>query len=58
MNQPATPNTDSVANAAQVSSSVKANVEKVLVGKGDVIELCLAAMFSGGHILIELVIQK
>ncbi len=38
---------------AQVAARVKANVEQVLVGKGQVIELCLAAILGGGHILIE-----
>ena len=38
---------------AQVAEKVRANVEQVLVGKGHVIEMCLAAIMSGGHILIE-----
>ena len=38
---------------AQVAARIKANVEQVLVGKGQVIELCLAAILGGGHILIE-----
>jgi len=38
---------------AQAVASVKENIEKVLVGKGGVIELTLAAVLSGGHILIE-----
>ncbi len=38
---------------AKLAGKVKANVERVLVGKGDVIEMCLAAIMSGGHILIE-----
>jgi MoxR-like ATPase len=38
---------------AQAAEKIKANIEKVLVGKGDVIELTLAAVLSGGHILIE-----
>ena len=40
-------------SVAQVASKIKANIEKVLVGKGGVIELTLAAVLSGGHILIE-----
>ncbi|MDA0264581.1 MAG: MoxR family ATPase [Chloroflexi bacterium] len=32
---------------------IKANIERVLVGKGDVIELTLAAVLSGGHVLVE-----
>jgi MoxR-like ATPase len=38
---------------AQAAEKIKANVERVLVGKGNVIELTLAAVLSGGHILIE-----
>ena len=38
---------------ARVAGNIKANVEKVLVGKGEVIELTLAAVLSGGHILVE-----
>ena len=38
---------------AQFADRVKDNVERVLVGKRHVIELCLAAILSGGHILIE-----
>ncbi|MDA1129376.1 MAG: MoxR family ATPase [Chloroflexi bacterium] len=37
----------------QAAARIKANIEKVLVGKGDVIELTLAAVLSGGHILVE-----
>lgn len=37
----------------QTVAKIKANIEKVLVGKGDVIELTLAAVLSGGHILVE-----
>jgi MoxR-like ATPase len=32
---------------------VKANIEKVIVGKSDVIDLCLVAILCQGHILIE-----
>ena len=38
---------------AQAAASIKANIELVLVGKGGVIDLTLAALLSGGHILIE-----
>ena len=38
---------------ARAAAAIKANIEKVLVGKGGTIELTLAAMLSGGHILIE-----
>lgn len=34
-------------------SSLSANIEKVIVGKRDVIIQVLAAMLSGGHVLIE-----
>lgn len=32
---------------------IKQNMEKVIVGKGDVIELVLVAMTAGGHVLLE-----
>ena len=36
-----------------MAAAVRASMEKVLVGKRDVIELVLAAVFSGGHVLVE-----
>ena len=47
----ATPETSGA--VARAASNIKDNIEKVLVGKGGVIELTLAAVLSGGHILIE-----
>ena len=41
------------AGVANIASSVKASMERVLVGKGNVIELVLAAVLSGGHVLVE-----
>ena len=38
---------------AQAAADIKANMELVLVRKGGVIDLTLAALLSGGHILIE-----
>ena len=35
------------------ANAVRANVEKVIVGKSDTIDLCLVAILSQGHILIE-----
>ena len=32
---------------------VKANVEKVIIGKGDVVELVILALLCEGHVLIE-----
>ena len=32
---------------------VKENVEKVIVGKGDVVELVIVALLCEGHVLIE-----
>lgn len=32
---------------------IKQNMEKVIVGKGDVIELVLVAMTAGGHVLLD-----
>ena len=44
---------DSAGTVAQAVAKIKANIELVLVGKGDVIELTLAAVLSAGHILVE-----
>ncbi|CAI8027013.1 Uncharacterized protein YeaC [Geodia barretti] len=41
------------ADVANIASAVKASMERVLVGKGNVIELVLAAVLSGGHVLVE-----
>ena len=38
---------------ASTVASVKASMEQVLVGKGHVIDLLLAAVLSGGHVLVE-----
>ena len=38
---------------AEAAAKIKANIERVLVGKGGIIELTLAAILSGGHLLIE-----
>ena len=40
-------------SVSQAASNIKDNIERVLVGKGGVIELTLAAVLSSGHILIE-----
>ena len=42
-----------VGRVSEAAARVKANIGRVLVGKGDVVELTLAAVFSGGHILVE-----
>ena len=44
---------DKSGTVSQAVAKIKANIERVLVGKGDVIELTLAAVLSGGHILVE-----
>jgi MoxR-like ATPase len=38
---------------AALAARVRANVERVIVGKGDVIDLALVALLCEGHILIE-----
>ena len=45
--------TQAASEVASLAAGVKASIEQVLVGKGQVIELALAAVFSGGHVLIE-----
>lgn len=37
----------------EMTDQIRANVEKVIVGKSDIIELILAAMLAGGHVLLE-----
>ncbi len=38
---------------AALAARIRANMEKVMVGKADVIELLLVALAAGGHVLIE-----
>ena len=38
---------------AELLSAIRENVEKVIVAKGEVIDLVLTALLCGGHILIE-----
>ena len=47
------PNSEGADRVAQAAAIIKANIGQVLVGKDDVVELLLAAVFSGGHVLIE-----
>jgi MoxR-like ATPase len=37
----------------EAADRVKANIERVIVGKDDVIDLVMVALFSDGHLLIE-----
>ena len=57
MTQSEAPKADTPTNTsgavAQAAAKIKANIEQVLVGKGDVIDLTIAAVLSGGHILVE-----
>ena len=39
--------------ALDIGTRIMANVQKVIVGKDDVVQLGVAALFSGGHVLIE-----
>ena len=36
-----------------LATGIKANIEKVIYGKGDKIDLILCALFSGGHVLLD-----
>jgi len=47
------PDAAAVHRVAEAARRIKANMQKVLVGKDDVVELTLAALLCGGHILIE-----
>ena len=42
-----------IKNVQRVAAAVRANVARVIVGKEDVVELLLVALFCEGHILIE-----
>jgi MoxR-like ATPase len=53
MTQRETASPETSGSVSQAAAIIKDNIEKVLVGKGGVIELTLAAVLSGGHILIE-----
>ena len=44
---------ETVRRVADAMARIKASVGQVLVGKVDVVELTLAAVLSGGHILVE-----
>ncbi len=46
-------NTELISQVAQAAAQIKSNIGQVLVGKDDVVELILAAVLSGGHVLIE-----
>lgn len=37
----------------ELTGKIRGNVEKVIVGKGTIIEQILAAMLAGGHVLLE-----
>ena len=41
------------ADVAAMAATVRASMERVLVGKGHVIDLILTAVMSGGHVLVE-----
>lgn len=42
-----------VLEIAQECKKIKDNIEKVMVGKGEVIELVLTALLAGGHVLLD-----
>lgn len=42
-----------ISRVKEIAEKISKNVAKVIIGKEDKIELILAAMLSGGHILIE-----
>ena len=46
-------NSEMVSQVSQATARVKENIGRVLVGKEDAVELTLAAVLSGGHILVE-----
>lgn len=42
-----------LAEVKSIADRIRANVEKVIVGKRDVIDILLSAVIAGGHVLIE-----
>jgi MoxR-like ATPase len=42
-----------IAAVSRLAEQIRRNIERVIVGKGDVIDLLLVALFSDGHVLIE-----
>jgi MoxR-like ATPase len=37
----------------ELASSIKANIEKVMIGKSDIVDLLLTALVANGHVLLE-----
>ena len=50
---PAGASAESAARVAEIAAAVKSSIGRVLVGKDAVIELTVAAVLSGGHVLVE-----
>ena len=48
-----TENSISISEIQQVARRVRDNVARVIVGKGDVVELLLVALLTEGHVLLE-----
>ena len=42
-----------VQHIKEVAAKVKENVERVIVGKGEVVELAIIALLCEGHLLLE-----
>lgn len=42
-----------IQNIQALSNLIKANVEKVIIGKSDIIDLILTSVIAGGHVLLE-----
>ena len=42
-----------LSKVTEVVDKVKAEVSKVIIGQTEMIELLMAAMFTGGHVLVE-----
>ena len=38
---------------AETATKLRENIQKVIVGKDDIIDLALIAMLTGGHLLLE-----
>lgn len=42
-----------ISNIKEISSQIKSNVNKVIIGKSDTIDFIITAIIAGGHVLLE-----
>ena len=52
-NQPANPTNPEIEKFNEAVGKIKSEMGKIIVGQQKVIDLLLAGLFSGGHVLLE-----